>query len=216
MLTGQSFLEKKKLWGEYFLLIGIVTAYMDLLTYPLVTLGFPLVIYLSGIIDEQEKKSLSENVKCTLLYSLEWGFGYGVMWASKWILAALLGFPEIIGDAFANVFVRSGSAENMGRITGLVHVLKRNADPYLNWGFSLLILVGITCMVIMFIRNGKRKPGGKLVIRMLPFWLVAIYPILWFLVLENHSEQHWIFTCRIWAISVFAIGSCISRRKQTP
>ncbi len=46
LLLFQEKLEERNWQGEFFLLVGIVTAYLDFLTYPIATLGIPFSIWL--------------------------------------------------------------------------------------------------------------------------------------------------------------------------
>ena len=182
----------------FFLVVGMITAYLDFLTYPLVTLAYPLCVCLYF-----ESDKTKQGIKKIFIYSLEWMIGYGGMWAAKWVLSDLLIGSTTIKDALINVFTRTQSAENTTRFSGFFLVLSKNLQVYLNWGFILLLIVLAIVFVVKIF-----KTGIKNVIRNLSsgivFFIVAVSPLVWYFVLENHSEQHWPFTCRIMAISVFA------------
>lgn len=47
------------IWGVFFLIIGAFTSYLDLLTYPLVTLGLPILLWFSL----NYSGNLKENLK---------------------------------------------------------------------------------------------------------------------------------------------------------
>ena len=64
------FLKKDNLW-KLFLFLGILTAYFDFLTYPLVTLAVPLVTFL--IINEDSSKCLKTGALTLLEESIFWG-----------------------------------------------------------------------------------------------------------------------------------------------
>ncbi len=194
---------------ELFLVTGIATAYFDLLTYPLVTLGFPLCAYL--YLREGNERALKTAGLCTL----EWGIGYGVMWAFKWILSDVFTGSRVIADAFATIFSRVGSAEG-GRFAGYGEVLSNNLTPFLNMSFGLLALAILACLVWMFCRNLQNKKQGNVkeanskncvgsIKNNIVYLLIACLPFVWWFVLQNHSEEHWAYTCRIFAVTVLAL-----------
>ena len=76
------------------------TVYFDFLTYPLVTLVYPLGIYLYF-----HGGTPGKGIRGMVGNSAEWGVGYGGMWAAKWILADCLTGSASIRDAMETVFV---------------------------------------------------------------------------------------------------------------
>lgn len=68
-----------------FLIIGMLTSFFDFLTYPLFTLGMPLIlISVLGTFSSVQK--LCDIVK----NSIFWGIGYGGMWCGKWMVGSIL------------------------------------------------------------------------------------------------------------------------------
>lgn len=205
-------LEEKKLFFEMFLIFGILTSYFDFLTYPLVSLGYPLVFYayrkISRAPSGEKNNFLFFSI---LLNSAAWFIGYGYMWMSKWLIGGLLGYKGLIGNAFTTVNTRLQSAESLNRVSGFFRVIGLNLKPYLNWGF--FIYIGIICLAVLagIILDRKNGIGLKMVSSNIKnAWIllfIALYPFVWFAALENHSEQHWIYTCRIFAITVFALST---------
>ena len=55
---------------------------------------------------------------------------------------------------------------------------------------------------ILFIVNRRKN-----VIDILPILVISIYPILWYIVLANHSYMHFWFTYRSLGVTVFAVLS---------
>lgn len=185
-------------YEEFFLMIGMSAAYFDLLTYPLITLGFPLCIclYLNG-------ENLKNNIKKMACYSISWFGGYIGFWAMKWVLTDILVGGSTIKDAFSTILQRTGSAEEQSRIAGLLTVVFKNLSAYTNWAFLPIILLILAGTIVWIIRNAqhvKKKNIGCAV----SILLVAFYPLAWFFFTQNHSEEHWLFTCKILSVSVFA------------
>ena len=197
-LRFDGWLNEKGRYAEYFFIVGMVTSYFDFLTYPLVTLAFPLCIFLY-IKDD----TIGKKLKNMVLYSVEWFVGFGGMWAAKWLISDLLTDSNIIKDAMLTVFTRTQSAENTTRFGGFWPVVVKNADVYFNWVFLLLVVI----LALYFFVKGLRK-GLKKTVLSIPsegcFFLLACYPFVWYFVMQNHSEEHWQFTCRILAVTIFA------------
>lgn len=184
---------------ELFLLTGMATAYFDFLTYPLVTLGFPLCVclYLNR---EGWKRSLGKLAG----YSLEWGVGYLGLWASKWVLTDLLAGGSTIPDAVNTLLVRTDTAENHSKLSGFLYVLKQNLSAYRNWAFALLLLGILLWLLLRAARNYRTVLCREQLLAGGVILLAALFPFAWFFATQNHSEQHWMFTCKILAVSVFA------------
>ena len=89
------------------LVLGVVTAFCDLLVTPILTLGLPLVCWLL-----QPQQRLRAGVpQCGIVVggSLSWGVGYLLCWASKWVLAGLVTGQNVIADALHQVGVRTAA-----------------------------------------------------------------------------------------------------------
>lgn len=188
-------------YAEFFLIMGMLTSYFDFLTYPLITLGYPLCVYCYFHMDDKVEK----QIKKVLFYSVEWGIGYAGMWAEKWVLSDLLSDSHVIQDAWENVRTRTGSAAEYSRLEGFFHVVGRNVKMYGNWCY-VLVAVGVIVFVVICVRKGKML-RRRMAAQIGSYALIALYPFFWYFLIENHSEQHWLFTCRILAISVFALGA---------
>ena len=183
----------------YFLIAAAATAYFDFLTYPLITLGFPLVAYLC-----MTREKAGKQFGKIGLSSLCWGIGYGFMWASKWLIAALLSGGDVISDALSTVAERTSDMEGKGRFASFPGVVGDNLSPYANRAFGAFILAVIVVLIILILRRGV-KEYLKTLKYSLPVICVAVLPFLWWFAASNHSGEHWQFTCRIFAIAVFAL-----------
>jgi hypothetical protein len=95
-----------------FLLAGSLTAFLDILTAPLVTFTLPLLSWLLLDLKRQIRWD-RRRVKSILLLGVVWSAGYILAWAAKWILADLVLGEGIVRDAVNQILVRTGSAEGM-------------------------------------------------------------------------------------------------------
>lgn len=186
-------------YGEFFVAAGMLTSYFDLLTYPLVTLGFPLCVCL--YLDQSGAKN---GLRRLVAYSVEWGVGYLGLWTSKWILSDLLTDGNTIKDGIDTIFTRMDTAADSTRTAGFLAVVRQNLSVYFNWGF-FLFLAGIAVWLIIRICKRRELIGKRTILEGSVLFLTALFPFIWFFFTQNHSEQHWIYTFKIFAVSVFAV-----------
>ena len=198
-------LKKKKRYLNFFLLIGMSVAYFDFLTYPLVTLAFPLIVVLC-----LDKEVWKTKVQKLFVYSIQWGVGYIGLWALKWISSDLLTGSTIISDAVSTVFERTGAANGSNKITGLFFVFSRNLEVYFNWSFYLLAFFAIIFIVYHLIKNKCWYTKLDTIKEKFIIFSVALHPIIWYFLTQNHSEEHYMFTCKNIAIIVFAVISAVT------
>lgn len=188
-------------YGRFFLIAGMMTAYFDFLTYPLVTLGFPLCVYLY-----LNKSGITHSLKSLLGYSAEWGGGYLGLWALKWVLTDILAKGSTIKDGLQTILARTDTAAENSRMAGFFAVTGQNAGQFFNWGFYLLIFGIFIWLCSIICKRRKRLAKGALR-EGVGLFVVALYPFIWFFFTQNHSEEHWMYTCKILAVTVFA-GIC--------
>lgn len=185
----------------YFLIVGMVTSYMDLLTYPIATLGMPLIMYL--IITKN--KDLLFYIKKVIIYSTFWGIGYGGMWVSKPLISNMLlgnGFLSNFTSAFKNRTSLTSRNTTISRFSAIW----RNISVYCKIGYLLFFLIIFLAFIYKIIQN--RKNITKLVIlESFKYILVCIMPFLWYMFAVNHSYIHFWFSFRNLIVLFFG-GLC--------
>lgn len=192
-------LRKHGWYGEFFLIAGMLTSYFDFLTYPLITLAFPLCVCLY-----LDKDGANKGLKRLVGYSMEWGVGYLGLWVLKWVLADILTGGSVIKVGLDAILERADvAASESTRMGGFFFVLRQNMSAYFNWGFYLLGL-GIAVWLIRTILKKKKEITKKTFCEGMVLLAVALYPLIWFFFTQNHSDEHWIFTFKILAVTVFA------------
>lgn len=191
---------KKDLMYAYFFLIGALTSFFDLLTAPIMTLGFSLIVY-SYL--ELKESGIGKNTVEIISKSFSWSMGYIMSWAGKWIIAEIITKKNIISNALDQVLSRTSSQVNDIEISKVDAIIK-NVYKYIEGVNIKLILAFIVITLILFIIMKKRNS-----INLLPTLLVAFYPIVCYLVMTNHSFLHFWFTYRNLTVSCFAILSFI-------
>lgn len=122
-----------------FFMTGVMTAYMDFLTYPLVPCGILIALYL--ILNGDKVRMAS--VKTLFQKALLWCFGYGGMWSGKWLAGSILMKGNMFADALNNVFLRTSAGFYDG-VEGYsrLDALWKNIGVLLKWPFLIAFLGG--------------------------------------------------------------------------
>ena len=205
-------------WMLYFFVVGMVENFFDFLTYPILTLGIPLVLLL-WLRVRDERTDFRGNFWFMFKASLSWFFGYALTWISKWLLsAAILGVRYFWRTMSVVQYRLEGSEEEpLDRIG----TIQRNLKAWLNvqdggvisWSkIALLILIVAVVLIIW-----RKLKDWKTVGAYLPILFVAAYPYIWYLVMSNHSQIHYWYTYRAQLAALFAglvfLASILRERK---
>lgn len=182
-----------------FLLVGIMTAFFDLLTYPFITLGVPLIAYLAS--DDECLMSVKKGIKEIFFYTISWGIGYVGMWVSKWIIASILTEENVIANAIEQFKYRSGHFSHRQTWISTVRLNFNACNTKVLFIFLIAIVV---YFIIIGIRN-HRSINKKLLPCTAVILFVSLYPFLWYFFTMNHSSDNSYFTWRELGISVFGI-----------
>lgn len=191
--------------GCFFFVIGSLINFLDLLTFPLVTLLMPLI--LDMVLRIRHKKYTGfENFIISMKYSLIWVSGYALTWVSKWVLATMILRKNICLDAINSVMYRSGN-DGEGNKIGRLEAVKRCAGVYFMTMPKLTYFVILLTILILMIYSLKYHRNFKRTI--LQTWSLmplALFPVFWIFILANHSYLHFSFVYRIYMGSLFAVG----------
>ena len=186
----------RQTYDRLFLVEGIIIAYLDLLTYPLVNVGFLLCFAL--IVDESSH--WIEKIKKTLINTILWFVGYAGMWASKWLISSFLLKRNVLTDAMeaASIRMSSNSADSSWTYG---EVVKRNIEHCPDIIIPVCIIFVLYIIVRIF-RNGIELQSIK---NSVSYIIIAIMPFAWYFVLKNHSQIHAFFTHRELAVAYLAV-----------
>lgn len=194
-----------------FIILGMLTSYFDLLTYPLITLGLPLVL----LLPKCRVLNPARRIMRTITMCILWFAGYAVMWVGKWIFAFLFGHINLLQELFNKISERTsmvGYAEE--RIT-LWKLFAKVLSVALNKPYAFLLislLIGYSvCMA------HRRKKGNRyekynikdILLYILPYAFVALLPFIWYCVFTNHTHVHYWFAYRELSVTVVAVGTMI-------
>ena len=215
VLLWEERLERAVGMPAFFALLGLLTNYFDLLTFPLVSLGYPLVLLLALSL---RRGARGKALFCAAaLCGVSWALGYGGMWALKWLLNGLVFGWQMLYGIFAQIGLRA--SDNGGEISRIA-VLLENFGVILKKKSYLLLL--LLCAAVTLAPAGKaiaRRQSLALDLRALNLLLPAAAVCLWYVVLANHSFDHTYFTSRSVTVAVlsgFACLSCLLVPKEKP
>lgn len=180
----------------FFLITGMCTSYFDFLTYPLFTLGMPLVVLLLLKSESEE----GGTIKAVIQSSVFWGIGYFGFWMEKWILCNLLTKENIIADALQAISERVGRSVFEEPI-GYVETVLENIGILCKYPYVLAVF-GAVVLTFMGLRKSRLNFAKEM---LAGYLLIAVYPLIWYAVAMNHSYVHADMTYRALGISIFSV-----------
>ena len=194
----------------FFLFSGVIVAYLDFLTYPLVTAGIPLVFWL--IIHKPE--NILKALKTLIRFTFFWVLGYSVMWVGKWILVYLFSSHEIVDDVFVQIRTRLGVSDGLMTISPMLVFRTVMGRPTKT--LPMIICGGIAAYIIYLIRLHGITFSKRRFASCIPYLFVSLYPFVWMSVMKNHCLEHNYFVYRILAVSWFSLISMLAVFRKDP
>lgn len=196
--------DKTKIW-KFLLWAGILTSFFDQMSYPVVCLGIPLIIYLNMSSEDTKTKFIS-----IITGSASWGIGYGGMWVGKWIVAELLVHKGTMSNAMGQAFFRvAGGFEQVdGALSDSYFDIL--LDDMVSIGIVPLMIFTVFVIILMIMIWKKRSGlnGTKDLSFLLPL-IVGLYPFVWVAAVQSHAAVHLYLTYRNFAITLFAVLSVL-------
>lgn len=199
-------LEEKNWRDELFLLIGIITAYMDFLTYPIVTMGIPLCIYV--IEKAKEEMHWWKRVKQIFWMAACWVVGYIGMWGMKWVVAELTYQTGTLRNAVWSVIYRTTPLDGYQSATsGISRTWDSVLMQYDSVVYTILFVVITAAAVISVMLCLIKARNWNWGISVICLGVIALLPIAWLILTQNHTAIHCWFTFRIMGASICALCS---------
>ncbi len=227
-------LYKRDLFGKYayvFLVIGMVTSFLDFLTAETLTLTIPLLILLfmmreknglsTGASPKPDKKlsqtdplksitdkvkSLPLSYKISIEAALCWGAGYVGMWVLKWVLGGIILSENVMPYVSEHVSERLGDTLGLSKVTLLLGAVTRNIGCMFPIGYGVIgaiagLILVIFVAYVMYVYHRKNTDRKWILLCI----FIGLIPYVRYLVLRNHSFLHCFFTCRAQAATVLAV-----------
>lgn len=192
-------------WSYFFAIIGSITSFLCMLSFPGITLGIPLLV----VIWKTKEKDV---VKKAISGSFFWLLAYGITWMMKWIICTLFTDYNLLADAFERAsFYSAGQDEN----ASLIDRIMRNVNIYNEPGYKVLLVIAIFMVIISIVVGHKKgtivKSDSRLMDVIFGYIFIALIPFIIFMLLGNgYSFEHSYMAHRQLAIAIVA-GLCLLR-----
>lgn len=181
----------------FFALIGLFVNYFDLLTFPVVSLSFPLILLIA--LETKTTISFGGLMREALLCCVGWALGYACMWMLKWGLNFLVLGQDGIAAVGDQISLRlSAGGESHSRLDILLRNIRIVTDKT---AYRVILLAVLALLLALFIRRRPRRLDGRTLLLLLPL----LAPVLWTLALSNHASDHTYFTYRNLCGAFFAL-----------
>ena len=194
--------DPKKNIGIFFFIIGSISNFIDLLTAPLVTLGITAITYFLIIQKREEKANVKEYIIDLLKIGMSWALGYGITWISKWVITQLALNRPIVTQAIEQALFRSNVPKYQGiELFGPFDVIKRNLKYLSSTTITVVLGLVFGYLIFVMIKNRKKKINViENLKKCIPYAVIFFFPIIWYLVIKQHSYTHVNFTYRLLVI----------------
>ena len=190
---------------ELFIIIGVLTVWIDFLTAPLVTLGLPLLVAL--LLDDERRPFV------IITSTVSWVMSYGTFWVMRWLLAIQM-YPQsgIFSSVSTGLATRTAQSESLGyKFAALGANFAMLSDfPRVAFGEDVtrrkVVVISALCLILLTLALvwliNSFKPSFK---NFAYCFIVGLYPLVWYLALADHSTNHVWFTYRSLTITLFAL-----------
>lgn len=200
-------LDHKDAIFSFFVIIGIITSFVDLVTYPLATMGMLLILWVL-LSHDYKKEQGWRRIGEAVWLAVGWCAGYLGMWMGKWVIGSLTTDENVLKDAVLMVLYRMSHGSGEGEQYVEIHtgeVLSRNIGILCNPIYIFLFI----CACIIIWKNtdmsNKRLDLSKYGLMLLV--ATGCFPFMWYIFVGNHSYIHYWMTYKSLSITVFAWGS---------
>ena len=188
--------------GVNFFVIGAITVYLDFLNTPIVTLGLPIATYAMLRMRTLAVRPLGESLVRLGVLALAWGMGYGLAWATKWVIGFAVCGPSVFEGIVGLAGNWTAGAPEGVQAVSRMDVIRENVGlMFPSW--LKVASAGLAVLWAGLMIPFRRRGAGSFVIALL---CVAALPFAWYLVLSTHSHVHSFFAYRNLIVAVYALG----------
>ena len=172
-----------------FYFAGAATAYLDLLSTPLLIFGYPAALYFLLALQDGDDGGRGQIGRLALIGGF-WTIGYAGVWLMKPAIAAAFLGPEVFASFAGKAAFRiSGAYESVKHFFGAATL--ENLEAFKGFWGALAI---IAFFIAPFLRRDGWPRLAALVRRAPAAALIALSPFVWYEILSNHSQIHGLFT----------------------
>lgn len=186
---------------EFFLILGSLVCFFDFLTFPVLALGYPLLLVL--LLECRENRPAKTLWLHTFGLSALWMAAYAITWLCKAPVGQLLTGENVLADIMEQVAFRTTGDWEYVHVSPLDSI-RINLKTFF---FSMNALCFAVLLAAALVRALRRFGGWKSALYHLPVAVVALWPFAWYCVLQNHVRLHFWMTHKQLAVTVFALGA---------
>lgn len=207
IISGIAALAFRRFWevnGRYvylFLLSGILTVYIDFLTYPLLAWSVPATVVISmyslGGENTDTKRNAQKRIVKLVLSATFWIAGYLIMWVGKWAIGMLAGNGNYWGLATQEAKLIMSVNDNS--------LLVRLGSFFPNWRhltykpFVVIFATIFAVWAFLFLKKGLVKDE-----RIPAFAIMLLSAPAWYLMAYGHTGGHHFYTWRVTLATIMA------------
>ncbi len=212
LLKWNDRLRQHNCFPYFFLLIGIATAYFDFWTYPVATLGTPLIfLYL---LNRPSFRSAAAWLGHMLHNAVSWGIGYIGMWSGKFVMCTALTDTNIFSDTYNYISQYQMALAVSPTVTATpLNAIKSNLSAFWNDPLRTIFVLSLLYVILLIVRKRKFIIDK---ISLTVFLSIGILPFLWYAIIPKHSWIHIFFTYRELSVMTLALAclaiSCVSEQ----
>ena len=196
-IKNRSFWEKCSRYIYYFMAVGAVTIYLDLLTYPLLSWGLLITWW---IILDEKIGSVYNYLKKVVFSGVAWIIGYAGMWIGKWALGSVILRQNLFAKAISEAFLWTvNEGDSAISIKDRLNALYINWETYDYKIYLIVLLAWLLYWMIHGVLRGNNKSSKAPALL-----LIFCSGFVWYIVLAGHVTVHHIFTHRIYGVSIAA------------
>lgn len=194
--------------GVFFLELGMLTMYFDFYTTPLITFGLPMC-YLMLLSAKGENNIYVKRILKNLLV---WLVSYGMMWIVKLVLTDIFTSQNALKRGLRSMFRWIGVAgyEKDGASYDILKTFERlwqvitSADKE---GEKIVILTCLLVVTFIAVSIICKKIAWNVCKRNIGFLVLAILPIVWFIITAEPVRVHFWFQYRSIVLFYWALGA---------
>lgn len=191
----------------YIFILASLTIFFDLLTTPILPIGLSVLVIMEYM---HSKYKYSFDLMVLLKGMFVWLLGCISCWLAKWCLNAIFLNSAILSEAYNQIVLRINAPVTMNdgavmEASALYSVMVNLAmliQPLeFAWLMQLLLILLVSLLYFQFIfpKYNADKYYAQIML------LFIALPIIWYLLIKNHSQIHFWYTYRSLMISVVAL-----------
>ena len=205
LMKWNDIFRQKKLYPYFFLWIGICTAFFDFWTYPVTSIGIPLIFVF--LLNKSSYPSIATWLGDMFHNIAAWGFGYVGMWSGKLMMYTCLMDSSVIADTM-NYITQYQMKLDVSPTVSMTPVSAIHQNLLAFWKDPLNIILILSLIYFLFrCVSGKHLTAEKVTV--IAFLSIGLLPFLWYSIVPKHSYIHIFFTYRELATTVFSI-TCLA------